>query len=236
MSAEDFDLASLAAFLHVTPEQVRRMAERGRIPARRVGGNWKFSRAEIHNWFEERIGASDNRELAEVEKILERHRLHQDNEAISLADLLSVDRVFVPFLAKTRNSVIDSICELTSRGGVLWEPTKMAEAVRTREDLHPTALESGVALLHPRRPLPGIIGEPFLSLAVCSSGIPFGGPRGCLTDIFFLLGSTSEAFHLRLLARLSRLLQVPDFLNRLRNAEIPRDIFSIVEECEGVID
>ena len=37
---------------------------------------------------------------------------------------------------------------------------EMAEAVRTREDMLPTAREDGVALLHPRRPLAGILAQP----------------------------------------------------------------------------
>lgn len=230
MVQEDFDLASLAAFLHLTPDQVKKMAERDKIPGRRIAGVWKFSRPEIHRWFEERIGASDVKELAEVERILQNQSIHRDVESIQIPQLLTVDRIFLPFTAKTKNSVIDSICELTSTSGALWEPAKMAEAVRAREELHPTALENGVALLHPRRPMPGILGEPFLSLAISSFGIPFGGPRGSLTDIFFLIGSTDEPFHLRLLARLSRLLQSPALLDQLRRCESASSALVIISE------
>lgn len=236
MAEDDFDLAALAAFLHTTPEQIRKMAEREKIPGRRIAGNWKFSRAEIHQWFEERIGASDTKELAEVEKILEKQKRHAEVEVVCIAQLLSTDRIFVPFLAKTRNSAIDSICEFTSQTGVLWDAPKMAEAVRVREDLHPTALENGVALLHPRRPMPSIVPEPFLSLAITSSGIPFGGPRGCLTDVFFLIGSTSEAFHLRLLARLSRLLQTAALLTQLRSGGTPAELLATIEANEAQLD
>jgi len=42
-----------------TPDQVKKMAERNKLPGRRIGGQWRFSQPEIHQWFEERIGASD---------------------------------------------------------------------------------------------------------------------------------------------------------------------------------
>ena len=71
MPEEDFDLLSLAEFLHLQPDQVRRMTDRGRLPGRRIGGEWRFSRAEIHQWFEERIGASGERELDEVDRLLD---------------------------------------------------------------------------------------------------------------------------------------------------------------------
>ena len=73
MSEDDFDKSTLATFLHLTPAQIEKMANRGRLPGRRVGGEWRFSRIEIHHWFEDRIGLSDQIELEQVEKELELH-------------------------------------------------------------------------------------------------------------------------------------------------------------------
>lgn len=233
MADEDFDVASLAAYLHLTPDQVRKMAEREKLPGRRVGGNWRFSPAEIHLWFETRIGASDDKELSEVERVFEQQSAHPSAGEFKISELLTADRIFIPLAARTKNSVIDQMCERSSFSGVLWEPAKMAEALRLREDLHPTALENGVALLHPRRPMSGIMGEPFLSLGITGSGIPFGGPRGCLTDLFFLIGSVSEPQHLRVLARLSRLLQVSDLLVQLRGAENSKSGWQIIADFDN---
>lgn len=236
MSEEDFDVMSLAAYLHLTPDQIRKMADRDRLPGRRVGGKWRFSRAEIHQWFEERIGLSDELELTKVEKVLDRHSEKIPDDDFHIPDLLSEGNIYIPFLARTKRSVIQKICELTAQTGKLWEPAKMAEALQSREELHPTALGNGVALLHPRRPLPSIMGDPFLALGVTSSGIPFGGPRGCLTDIFFLIGSTSESVHLRVLARLSRLIQQPELLDNIRSAESPTMAWQFVSEFDDNLD
>src|SRR6185312_12467728 len=107
--------------------------------------------------------------------------------------------------------------ELASRTHLLWDPAKMADAVRTREAMHSTALDNGVALLHPRRPMTSILAEAVLALGVTSGGIPFSND-GQLTDIFFLICSTSEHEHLRILARLSRVINDGDFLAAIRFA------------------
>ncbi len=229
---EDFDIQTLSAYLHLTPEQVRKMAERDKLPGRRIGGQWRFSRPEIHNWFEDRIGASDQRELEEVEKVFAIQNRKQTVEDFHIPDLLAVENIFSPLLAKTKGKVITRICSMVAQTGALWEPEKMAEAIHNREDLHPTALENGVALLHPRRPMPQAMGEPFLGLGVTTSGIPFGGPRGCLTDIFFLIGSTDEAVHLRVLARISRLIQHPELLAEMRAAEGPAAIHALIADAD----
>ena len=118
----------------------------------------------------------------------------------------------MPLEARSSSSVIDRMTELAAGTGLLWDPEKMAQAVRERENLHPTALDNGVALLHPRRPMTNILSEPLLALGCTHRGIPFSGARGVLTDIFFLICSTDDQGHLRALARLSRLLGDNTFL------------------------
>ena len=221
--ADDFDLDSLAAYLHLDPVQVRRMADRGKIPGRRVGGAWRFSQAEIHHWLEERIIDSDDHERARLETVLERHADKMDEEEVSLESLLPVEAVAVPLLARTKASVISQMVDLAAGTGWLWDPEKMVDAVRQREELFPTAVEGGVALLHPRRPLESILGRPFLALGRTERGIPFGDPSGGLTDVFFLILSMGDRGHLRALARLGRLLGSPGTLDELREAEGPEE-------------
>ncbi len=217
MDQHDFDTPSLAAYLHLTPQQVERLAERGKLPGRKVAGQWRFTRPEIHHWFEQRIGLSDEDELVEVEDVLQRTEPAGSSAEVSLADLLPPEAVAVPLNARTRNSVIRAMVDLAAVTGRLWDPQAMAEAVRKREDLHPTTLGNGVALLHPRRPMPKILAQPTLALGCTTTGIPFGG-SGPLTDVFFLICSAEDRGHLRVLARLSRVLTAPGFLDALREA------------------
>lgn len=216
MAEDDFDISSLAAYMHMMPAQISKLADRGRLPGRRIGGQWRFSRAEIHHWLEERIGLSDEDELAKMETQLQQVDLSEESD-VSIAALLPVEAVAVPLRGKTRGSVITEMGELAASTGLLWDPIKMAEAVADREAMHPTALDIGVALLHPRRPQSSILGEAILALGISGQGIPFGGSSG-LTDIFFLICATSDHEHLRILARLSRIINDPHWLGELRTA------------------
>ena len=220
MASKDFDIDSLAAYLHLSPQQVARMADRGKLPGRKIGGQWRFSEAEIHHWLEDRIGLSDEEQLLQVENVLERDSGEQA-EVVSIAKMLPLQAVAVPLQARTRGSVIGQMTQLAAQTGFLWDPERMAEAVRERENLHPTALDIGVALLHPRRPMPSLLAEPFLALGRTYQGVPFGGAHGGLTDLFFLVLSTDDRGHLRTLARLSRLLGDGTTLDGLRCCEDP---------------
>ncbi len=215
---EDFDLAALAAYLHITPDRVLKLATQGKLPGRKLAGSWRFSEAEVHHWLEDRIGASDDGELQQVEAALDRSG--RDQSQWSVAALCSTERIAVPFLARTRGSAIRDMCHLATNGGLLWDANTMAAAVQSREELHPTALDNGVALLHPRRPQSSVLADSVIALGVCPQGIAFAS-RGQLTDIFFLICSYDDAIHLRILARLSRMISQSEFLSQLRDASSP---------------
>ncbi len=218
MADDDFGIESLAAYLHVDPAQVLRLVERGKLPGRKVGGQWRFAPAEVHHWLEERIGLSSDEELMQMEGVLRRAAGKSEEPTLSIAEMLPPEAMAVPLAARTRGSVITSMVDLAGRTGWLWDTAKMAEAVRAREDMLPTALENGVALLHPRRPLANILERAFLAFGRTARGLPFGAPRGVLTDLFFLICSIDDQGHLRVLARLSRLIGDPTLLETLRQA------------------
>jgi PTS system nitrogen regulatory IIA component len=234
MADEAFDLDSLAIYLHLTPAQVARLADRGKLPGRKVQGQWRFTQAEVHHWLENRIGLSDNEELQQVEAILRPDRDHRFSPR-PIAELLPLAAIEIPLLAKTRNSVITSMTDLAASTGLLWDPQKMAEAVRAREDMHPTALEIGVALMHPRRPMTSILGEPFIAFGRTQSGIPFDGQTGMLTDLFFLICSTDDRGHLQTLARLSRIIGEPELRSALRSASDAQSIHDAIRSAEAKI-
>jgi PTS system nitrogen regulatory IIA component len=215
MSHTDFDLNGLAKYLHLAPQKVAKLADRGKLPGRKVAGEWRFARPDIHHWLENRIGLSDEDELVEVEGVLQGSSPPEQLPEISIAELLPLEAIAIPLNARTRNSVIDSMVEVAAGTGWLWDPKAMADAVRSREEMHSTALENGVALLHPRRPLPKILAQAFLTLGATSTCIPFGAGAP-MTDIFFLISSIEDRGHLRVLARLSRVLAFPGFVEALR--------------------
>ena len=235
MAYEDFTVDTLAAYLHLTPSQVTKLAEREKIPARKVSGQWRFSPADVHHWLEDRLGLQEEEKLAHVEQVLTESAPSDESE-LSIAGTLAVTAIAIPLEARTRRSVIDSMAELAAQGGMLWDAPAMAEAVLSREDMQPTALDNGVALLHPRRPMSNILAEPVLALGITHQGIPFGGARGRLTDIFFLICSTEDRMHLRTLARLSRMITGDEFLDSLRSASDAGEVHERIAAREAEVD
>lgn len=233
MDQENWNLETLTEFLDMNENAVRRMAERGQIPSRRVAGQWRFSKSEIHEWLAYKLGSAEPEEARRVEWMA---RSHSDVGLESLSDLIPLQAIGAPLVARTRSAVMDAMIELAASTGWLYDPKKMLEAVRAREDLHSTALDNGVAVLHARRPLTSCLERAFVAVGVASHPIPFGSTNGRLTDVFFLLCSTDDRVHLKTLARLSRLLQADDFLHALRSSPSAQEARDVIMRFDKALD
>jgi len=56
-----------------------------------------------------------------------------------------------------------------------------------------------------------------------------------LTDLFFLVICQDSKSHLQVLARLGRMLQLPDFRDRLRESEDSQSTYDMICETESQI-
>jgi PTS system nitrogen regulatory IIA component len=79
-----------------------------------------------------------------------------------------------------------------------------------------------------------ILAEAVIALGLTPGGIPFGN-EGRLTDIFFLICSTSDHEHLRILARLSRVINDADLLAELRAANDAATVHQLIAARDAVI-
>ncbi|MGL4554639.1 MAG: PTS sugar transporter subunit IIA [Gemmataceae bacterium] len=209
------DVEQLAGYLSRDAREIGKLASRGALPGRKVNGEWRFARAEIHHWLETRLHEWTSEELLGLEGA------HPGEvEEPLMANLLRPESVAVPLAASTRPSVLRELLKLAEAAYVLYDADAVYAALIQREEMGSTALPGGVAIPHPHRPQgPGVLGESVVALGVTGRGIAFGGPRGELSDVFFLVACTDDRTHLRVLARISRLMRVEGLIDRLRGAE-----------------
>src|SRR5436305_10319169 len=207
MGNDTMDLDQLASYLRRDSRELHKLADRGQLPGRKVGGAWRFARAEINTWLEAGMREFDDTQLQQIEAA------HPEPKEPLLTNLLAPACVEVPLAARTKDSVIRDMVRLAEQSWQVYDPEAVLDAIRAREEIASTALADGVAVLHPRRPLPAALGEHVVAVGRTASGVPFGGPSGSLTDVFFLVCCRDDKTHLRVLARIARLLLRPDFLD-----------------------
>jgi PTS system nitrogen regulatory IIA component len=229
MSHEPFTLDELARQLGRDRREIEKLVNRGRIPGRKVGGEWLFHPQEITHWLETEMREYTERELAILEGS---QRSEELNAGRPVSSLLRLETVEVPLEARTKRSVLESLVEVAGRTWQIWEPAAILEAVRQREEVLSTAFENGVAIPHIRNPMPEVLGESIVAFGRTLTGIPWGAPHGGLTDLFFLVLCRDSRTHLQVLARLGRLIQSQEFLTALRNADSSAAACQVICEAD----
>lgn len=229
MSHESYTIDELARQLGRDRREIEKLVNRGRIPGRKVGGDWIFHPVEITHWLEQEMREFTDQQLEAVEEYQQSQELDAD---IPVSTLLHPDLVQVPLPGRTKRSVLENLIEVAGRTWQIWEPATVLKAVQEREDVFSTADERGVAIPHPRNPLPDVLGQSLIAFGRTESGIPFGGATRGLTDLFILIACRDSRTHLHVLARLGRILRQPGFLEELRAAPESRSAFEVIRQAD----
>jgi PTS system nitrogen regulatory IIA component len=229
MSQEMMDVDQLAVYLQRDAREVQKWASRGYLPSHKVSGQYRFHPTEINQWLETQMHAYTEQELSRLEQGAGGQ--DRDQEAL-ITTMLTEATIAVPLPASTRASVLRELVKVAEQSWQVYDAEAVLEAIRQREDMGTTALGSGVAIPHPRRPLPNALGDSVIAFGRTVNAIPFGAPHGGLTDLFFLVCCRDDRTHLRVLARLSRLLLRAGFVEELRQAQTPAEALRVIETAE----
>lgn len=227
MSSDTMDLGQLASFLGRDARELGKLANRGLLPGRKIGGEWRFATAEVHHWLEVEMPGLSEEHLQAIDPACP-----VVGYGPLISSLLPRDCIDLNFSARTPGSVLRGLVKLAEKSHQIWDAAAILKAIEAREEAATTAQPEGYAMPHPRRRIPNALGDSVIALARTPSGIPFGAPRGCPTDLFFLVCCTDDSLHLRILARLARLLRLPGLLDSLRTAETPAEAWGLIDSAE----
>ena len=240
MPHEQMNATQVASYLAMDLREVVKLASRGQIPCRKLGGDkspndrFRFIKSEIDHWIENQMHTLNRQRLASIAKAVSDHH-GLDSEGMLLCSSIPDGGLDVPMHARTREATIRELVDVADRAGMVHLKADLLDEVREREDVCSTALIPGVALPHPHHPVEYDIVESFVVVGLTHSGIPFGAPDGSLTRLFFLVCCKDERTHLHLLARLAQMLHTPGVLDELTAADGPEELMKTLQRCEKAI-
>ena len=221
MSLEDF-----AKHVGMDEREVWRLADRGVLPGNKVAGQWRFNRALVTEWLQQEMPSFEEDRLIGLERAM-----GAEAGAMTVTEMIGLEGVDAALAANTRGSVLRELVKLAERTGLLYDEKGLLDALEERESLCSTALPHGVAIPHPRQPMPYATAEPLICAARLTRGIAFGSPYHDLTRLFFLICCHDDRHHLRVLARLVRILD-SDTIERLMEADTDERLLELLIEKE----
>jgi PTS system nitrogen regulatory IIA component len=229
LSLDDF-----AKYIGMDVREVRKMADRGKLPGQKVGGEWRFNRARVTEWLQEQMPSLDAPRLIALERSMGDVAVDSPDTAKVVTNKIGIEGIDIELAANTRTSILRELVKLAERTGILYDPDGLLEAIQQREEMCSTALPNGVAIPHPRQPMPYVSAEPLICVARTTRGIGFGSQDRDLTSLFFLICCHEDRDHLRTLARLMRIL-AGETVGELMTVESPEECLEILIRREKAV-
>lgn len=236
----DFKIKDVADLLNVSETTVRRWLNAGEIPAYKIQGQYRFSRAEIENWvMKQKLGKEEGNSPFSAQKPVRNpskaSSASNGSQKFSLYRALHKGDVLHQIPGKTKDEVIRATTKKLSAQHHV-EPDFLADLLIEREKLQPTSLNHGLAIPHTRE---FILDErhDLVTIVFPEEAIAYGALDGEPVHTMFFLLAGSDRRHLHLLAKLAHLSgQNAEFKKLLRQKPSKEKILQFVKDWESQIE
>lgn len=149
-----------------------------------------------------------------------------------LTDILIEERVTTQLTAASKDDALRALARLFTLADSGLEEAAVYDVLSERERLASTGIGSGVAIPHGRI---ATLDRLRAAVAISPEGIPFdaidGGPVRIVVGVLAPQHHTGD--HLRVLARVSRLLRNKDVREALLGADSPQAAFDIIVRADA---
>jgi mannitol/fructose-specific phosphotransferase system IIA component (Ntr-type) len=150
---------------------------------------------------------------------------------MNLLDILTPESIKAPLLAVDKRGVIDELVDVLAGTKRVLDAAALKEAVWTRELTRTTGIGHGLAIPHGKSP-----GLPSLAMAIGKPPKPmdFQAIDGQPVRLIVLLASPPDrtSDHIQALARISRLMTMDDFRNKIYAAQTAAEIYELLRSQE----
>ena len=147
---------------------------------------------------------------------------------MKICDVLQKKAVLADLKANTKKGILEElVAPVAGIAGI--PPDDLVKVLLERERLGSTGIGGGIGIPHGKmKNLESLV----LGFGLCRQGVDFESLDGKPAHIFFLLitPENSTGLHLKLLARISRILKNEPFKDRLLSAADQEELYGIIKE------
>ena len=217
----------VATLLNLPVSTVQRWIRQGNIPVYRHEGKYLFLEKDLVKWARAQgiVFASKPQKTAVPEPV----------EDVSLVSAMKKGGMVEGISGDDTSAVLKALVERAPLAPSI-DRKELFLRLLEREDLSTTGIGRGVAIPHPRSPLPDAPAEPSITTCFLDNPMDYNAIDDIPVFILFLMLSPSPKIHLRLLAKLSYALRDKAFIGFLRGTPSKEHILSRVAEIETNID
>ena len=150
---------------------------------------------------------------------------------MKITDILNKDKIISELKGNGKEDIINEMIDLFNDDNRVNDITKVRNAVLEREKIMSTGVGKGFAIPHGKT---NAVNDMIAAFGKTSHKIDFNSLDKQPVNLVFLLVGKEDAVgpHIKLLSRISRMMNKDEFREQLLQAQSPEEIFRIFEQEE----
>jgi nitrogen PTS system EIIA component len=214
----------VADYIKVNEKTVLKLAQYGELPAVKIGSQWRYHLTAVDQYLQKQLVEALDDDLDLIIKTKE--------HPIPLSRLVDERWIDLNMPASSKKKVLSQLARMAHAARLTPSYEGLYIELEEREKMLSTAVGRGVAIPHPRIPSYLLFKEPHIIIAKVKAGVDFDAPDKQKVYLFFMPCAPSEYVHVRLIAKISKLLHIPDVIERLKNSTETKDVIQILMAFE----
>ncbi len=215
MADDILTIEEVAKYLRVSERTVYDWAQKGEIPAGKIGTVWRFKKNEIEKWVDDRLSNS-SKSLPE-------------NTAVRVQNILSPDRIVFIEHSSRRDALVE-LSEVLGTAPQIKNLNELTVEILKREELMSTAIGRGIAIPHVRL---SSVTDLVMAVGICRHDIlDFQSIDDLPVRLLFMVAAAynQHAYYLQTLSFFSSKLKNAGLREGLINAPTAQDAYNLLAE------
>ena len=213
MEDDILTIEEVAKYLRVSERTVYDWAQKGEIPAGKIGTVWRFKKSELEKWVNERLSSSQKPAEAK--------------HTVSVKNILSPDRiVFIEH--STKHDAIVALAQNLATAPQIKNEKELVDEILKREELMSTAIGRGIAIPHVRL---SSVTDLVMSVGICKQDLlDFQTIDDTPVRILIMIAAAynQHSYYLQTLSFFSSKLKDKDVRDSLLSCKDPMDAYKIL--------
>jgi len=204
----------VAKYLRVSERTVYEWAQKGEIPAGKIGTVWRFKKSDLEKWVNDRLSVN---------------KLAPQSGNIQLETIISPDRIIFLNHSSKRDALL-ALVENISSAPQIKNRQELAQEILKREDLMSTAIGQSIAIPHIRLPS---VTDLVVSVGISQTDIlDFQTLDDEPVRLLFMIAAAynQHAYYLQALSFFSSRLKNRELRNALLSSKTSQEVYTILTQ------
>lgn len=213
MEDDILTIEEVAKYLRVSDRTVYDWAQKGEIPAGKIGTVWRFKKSEVENWVNERLSSSSNTK--------------KTDDAVQVKNILSPDRV-VFITQSAKRDALTELANVLADAPQVKRGDELLSEILKREELMSTAVGRGIAIPHVRL---SSVTDLVMAVGVCRTPLSdFQTVDDKPVNLLIMIAAAynQHTYYLQTISYFSAKLKSQELRDAIANAATEKEVYELL--------